>query len=129
MSLAVSSVGIFTGACGNNSSATSNQGLQNNSTVQLNGNTDLSGCITANGGACVYGITLTGSPGTYDYVINVDAQGPSGFGSGSMYLYFTDETGDRYSLSIYSSTRSTHTVRYNSQKPSIFKIEWSNTSL
>lgn len=129
MSSAVSSVGIFTGVCGNNSSATSAYGLQNNSTVQLNGNTDLSGCITANDGACVYGITLTGSPGIYDYVVNVDAQGPSGFGSGSMYLYFTDETGDRYSLSIYSSTRSTHTVRYNSKKPSIFKIEWSNKSL
>jgi hypothetical protein len=131
MSSAVSStsIGIFDGACGENSYATSERGLQVNSTVQLNGNTNLSDCIKANDRACVYGITLTGSPGIYDYVINVDAQGPSGFGSGSMYLYFTDETGDRYSLSIYSSTRATHTVRYNSKKPSIFKIEWSNTSL
>ena len=45
-----------------------------------------------------------------------------------MYLHFTDETGDRYALSIYSSSRSVHTVRYNSQKPAIVKIEWSNTS-
>jgi hypothetical protein len=95
----MSSVGIFSGSCGNNSFATSDRGLQNNSAVQLNGNTDLSSCITANDGACVYGITLTGSPGIYDYVLNVDAQGPSGFGSGSMYLYLTDGTGDRYSRS------------------------------
>src|SRR5688572_9520604 len=105
----MTAVGIFTGNCGQNSSATSVTGLQNNQTVQLNGNTDLSSCIQANDGACVYGITLTGSPGIYDYVLNVDAQGPSGFGSGSMYLAFTDETGDTYKLSIYSSTRSTHT--------------------
>jgi hypothetical protein len=61
--------------------------------------------------------------------VNVDAQGPSGFGSGSMYLAFTDQTGDTYKLSIYSSTRSIHTVRYNSEKPAIFKIQWSNTSI
>ncbi len=128
-SVAATAVGIFTGNCGENSSATSDTGLQVNQAVQLNGNTDLSSCIQANGGACVYGITLTGSPGIYDYVLNVDAQGPSGFGSGSMYLAFTDQTGDTYKLSIYSSTRSTHTVRYNSEKPAIFKIQWSNTSI
>lgn len=125
----MSSIGIFTGNCGQNSSATSEHGLQVNSTVQLNGNTDLSGCIQANDGGCVYGITLTGSPGFYDYVLNVDAQGPKGFGSGSMYLYFTDQTDDTYLLRIYSSKRSTHTVRYDSENPAIKKIEWSNTSL
>ena len=118
----MSGIGIFNGNCGNNSSAESSAGLQNNCAVQLNGNTDLSSCMTANDGACVYGITLTGSPGIYDYVLNVDAQGPSGFGSGSMYLAFTDQTGDTYKLSIYSSTRSTHTIRYNSYKQAIFRI-------
>ena len=125
----MTAVGVFTGQCGQNSTATSTTGLQVNQAVQLNSNTDLSSCIQANGGACVYGITLTGSPGIYDYVLNVDAQGPSGFGSGSMYLAFTDETGDTYKLSIYSSSRSTHTVRYNSEKPAIFNIQWSNTSI
>jgi hypothetical protein len=121
-------IAAFTGPCGENSSATSGSHLQPNQQVQLNGNIDLSTCMRSNGGGCVYGITLTGSPGIYDYVVNVDAQGPTGFGSGSMYLHFTDETGDRYALSIYSSSRSVHTVRYNSQKPAIVKIEWSNTS-
>jgi hypothetical protein len=125
----MSGFGYFKGSCGNNSSATSDMGLQLNQQVDLNGNADLSSCVTANGEACVYGITLTGSPGIYDYVVNVDAQGPSGFGSGSMYLAFTDETGDTYKLSVYSSTRSVHTVRYNSDKPAIFKIQWSNTSI
>ena len=62
----------------------------------------------------------------HDYVVNVDAQGPSGFGSGSIYLAFTDQSGDTYYLSIYSSTRSVHTVRYNSEKPSITNIYWSD---
>lgn len=121
--------GIFEGQCGENSSAKSQYGLQVNQQVQLNGNSDLSSCVRANDGGCVYGITLTGSPGIYDYVVNVDAQGPSGFGSGSMYLAFTDQSGDTYKLSIYSSYRSTHTVRYNSEAPSIMKFQWSNTSI
>jgi hypothetical protein len=122
----------FQGACGQGDeegrpmSVTSSKGLQPNETASINGNTDLSTCMVANDGGRVYGITLTGSPGIYDYVVNVDAQGPSGFGSGSMYLAFTDETNDTYYLYIYSSSRSVHTVRYNSQKPAIKKIWWSN---
>ena len=119
----------FTGQCGNNSEAVCDVGLQVNQQVELNGNADLSPCMTANDGACVYGITLTGSPGIYDFVVNVDAQGPSGFLSGSMYLAFTDQSGDTYKLSIYSSYRSVHTVRYNSEKPAIMKMQWSNTSI
>jgi len=119
----------FTGKCGENSYATSDVGLQPNETMEINGNTDLSTCVIANDDAKVYGIKLTGSPGIYDYVVNVDAVGPSGFGSGSMYLAFTDETGDKYHLSIYSSTRSVHTVRYNSKKPAIVKVEWNNHSI
>ncbi len=124
----------FQGACGEGTtkdqpkSATSSKGLQPNETASLNGNTDFSTCMVANGGARVYGITLTGSPGIYDYVVNVDAQGPEGFGSGSMYLAFTDESGDTYYLSIYSSHRSVHTVRYNSKQPAIKTIWWSNYS-
>ena len=122
----------FQGDCGEGTergqprSAASTKGLQINETASLNGNTDLSTCMRGNDGARVYGITLTGSPGIYDYVVNVDAQGPSGFGSGSMYFAFTDESGDTYYLSIYSSTRSVHTVRYNSKQPAIKKIWWSN---
>jgi hypothetical protein len=123
----------FQGECGEGQknspkSAVSVKGLQPNEQASLNGNTDLSTCMRGNDNACVYGITLTGSPGIYDYVVNVDAQGPSGFGSGSLYLAFTDESNDTYFLQIYSSHRSVHTVRYNSQNPAIKKIWWCNYS-
>lgn len=121
-------VGIFTGHCGENSSASSKEGLGVNCDVELNGNTDLESCIQGNDGARIYGIKLTGSPGIYDYVLEVDARGPEGFGSGSLHTRYTDQTGDKYYLYIYSSTRSTHTLRYNSQKPIIMKIEWSNSA-
>lgn len=98
--------------------------LVENGKLLINHQEDLSGHIKFDKEGCVYGITLTGSPGFYDYVVNVDAKGPKGFGSGYGYLHFTDETGDVYELKIYSSHRSVHTVRYNSQKPSIVKIEW-----
>ncbi len=116
----------FTGECGENSSATANPGLQPFEMVSLNGNVDLSTCMQFNDKGKVYGITLTGSPGIYDYVLNVDAEGPHGMFSGAGHLKFTDETGDVYNLSIYSSTRSVHTVRYNSEKPAIVKIEWNS---
>ena len=101
-----------------------NQPWKVNSDLIINGQEDLSSIITFNDGGCVYGMRLTGSPGMYDYVVSVDAKGPSGMFSGSGHLRFEDETGDLYELSIYSSTRSTHTVRYNSDKPSIRKVEW-----
>ncbi|MFT3875444.1 MAG: hypothetical protein QM708_03295 [Propioniciclava sp.] len=104
----------------------SGKGLQPNEQASIQGNTDLTTCIRSNDGGRVYSIILTGSPGVYDYVVNVDAEGPRGFGSGSMYLAFTDEDNETYYLSIYSSTRSVHTVRYNSDTPAIKAIHWSN---
>lgn len=103
---------------------TSGQNFKVNTSLVIDGQEDLSNIIVFNDGGCVYGITLTGSPGYYDYVVNVDAQGPSGAFSGSGHLHFTDESGDTYALSIYSSTRSTHTVRFNSNMPNIVKVEW-----
>ncbi|MDO3409462.1 hypothetical protein QWJ34_06780 [Saccharibacillus sp. CPCC 101409] len=114
---------------GENSSAERQDGMTVNSEVSINGSLNLYDIIKFNDNGCVYGITLTGSPGYYNYVLNVDAQGPSGAFSGSGYLAFTDKTGDTYKLSIYSSTRSVHTVRYDSQQPEIVKIEWSDTSI
>lgn len=114
---------------GENSSAERRDGMTVNSEVSINGSSNLYDMIKFNGNGCVYNITLTGSPGNYDYVLNVDAQGPSGIGSGSGYLAFTDKSGDTYMLSIYSSTRSVHTVRYNSQQPEIVKIQWSDNSI
>lgn len=114
---------------GENSSAERRDGMTVNSEVTINSSSNLYDIIRFNDKGCVYGITLTGSPGIYDYVLNVDAQGPEGFFSGAGYLAFTDKSGDTYKLSIYSSTRSIHTVRYNSQQPEIVKIQWSNESI
>ncbi|MDK2968328.1 hypothetical protein [Lacrimispora sp.] len=114
---------------GENSSAERKDGMTVNSEVTINGSSNLYDIIKFNNKGCVYGITLTGSPGFYDFVLSVDAQGPEGVLSGAGYLAFTDKSGDTYKLSIYSSTRSVHTVRYNSEKPEIVKIQWSNHSI
>lgn len=120
--------GIFTsGDCGKHKgTATSDTGLQPGNQVQINGNTDLSSCITGPDGAAVYSITLNPNAGVYDFTIVVVAQGPSGFGSGSLYLHFTDESGDTYKLWIYSGRKEQHTVSYNSKQPNIKTITWSD---
>lgn len=121
-------VGNFTSSnCGEvNGTATSDTGLQPGADVAINGNTDLSSCIVGNSGGKVYGIRLVSNAGFYKYRVDVDAQGPSGIGSGSINLLFTDQTNDTYSLAITSSRREEHTVSYNSDKPSIVKITWSD---
>ena len=111
---------------GENSSASSSAGMPPLHIASINGQTDLSSIMKGNDGACCYGITLMGSPGIYDYVIQVDAKGPSGVFSGGWHLSFTDVSDDTYTLYVYSSSRSTHTVRFNSKLPSIKKIEWHN---
>jgi hypothetical protein len=119
-------VGAFTSSdCGNvNGSATSDTGLQPGADASINGNTDLSSCVIGNSEGKVYGIRLVSNAGFYKYRVDVDAQGPSGIGSGSIHLAFTDQTGDTYNLAITSSRREEHTVSYNSDKPSIVKITW-----
>ncbi len=118
--------GSFIGNCGQNSSAVSEAGLQPSESVVLNGKADLSSCMVANDNAAVFGIRLDKVSGIYEYKLSVDAQGPKGLLSGSMYLYFTDQSGDRYLLTIFDHTRKTHTLQYNSAAPAIMKIEWSN---
>lgn len=115
--------------CGNQSGTTTPLGgaLQPGDSVEINGSTDLSTCLVGNSGARVYSISLINQAGFFNYVLNVVAQGPSGLGSGWLYLYFTDQTGDRYSLGIYSSTKQQHTVAYNSSEPGIVKIEWGDS--
>jgi hypothetical protein len=120
--------GHFTGQCGENSFATSAAGLQPGQSVVLNGSTNLSNCIVANNNAKVFSISLNQVAGVYSYQVTVDAQGPEGIFSGSMYLYFTDQTGDRYLLTVFKHARDTHTVSYNSAAPAIVKVEWSNTA-
>lgn len=94
--------------------------------VAIAGSADLSPVIRFNDGGCVFEIrVLRQSSGLFDWIIWVDAQGPSLTG-GSGHLTFTDASGDKYRLSIFRSARYTHTLRYNSKDPAICKIEWSN---
>lgn len=99
-------------------------GLQPGQSMEIDGNIDLSPYMKFNGGGQVYHISLQQSPGIYDYVVLVDAEGPHGAFSGGGHLAFTDLTGDTYHLYIYSSRRQTHTVRYNSDDPGIVKVAW-----
>ncbi|HEX8126281.1 MAG TPA: hypothetical protein VF548_11925 [Allosphingosinicella sp.] len=121
----------FKGQCGECSngyfSATSTGGMQPGQSATVNGNPPQN-CVVANDGATVFGIELARIAGIYSYQVRVDAQGPSGPFSGSMYLAFQDATGDIYYLSIYSSTREGHEVSFNSGNPNIVKIFWSDNS-
>jgi hypothetical protein len=120
----------FTGACGEATSTpnyASSSGMQPYQTATVNGN-PTSNCIVGNDGATVFSITLVQTTGAYAYQVLVDGQGPSGAGSGSFYLGFTDASGDTYYLSIYSSTRAQHTVDYNSTAPNIVTIWWCDES-
>lgn len=121
----------FSGTCGQNSSAISVSGLQPGNALLLNNSTQLSGCIQANDGGCVYGITLELGlfEGVYGYRLSIDGQGPSGIASGSMYLAFTDKTGDTYKKSFFASHRQTLTLDYNSQDPAITRIQWGNNAI
>ncbi|MCO6008665.1 DUF4157 domain-containing protein [Actinoallomurus purpureus] len=96
-------------------------------TVEINGSTDLSRVIVGNSGARVYSIKLDTTAAYYDYVLEVDAQGPKGIGSGLMYLKFVDEEGDVYTLSIFLSDRKQHVLRYDSTMPGIKEIRWSDS--
>lgn len=124
----MSNVDFTSSNCGSdNGTAINNSGLQVGDQVEINGATDLSSCIVSNKGGCVYEINLTANPpgSTYAYCVNVLAQGPEGFGSGSLNLAFTDSTSSTYQLNIDSSTEKQHTVQYNSDSPAITEIQWS----
>ncbi len=95
--------------------------------LAINGSTNLSSCIVGNNGANVVSIEVVINPipqPIYAYIINVQGQGPAGFGSGHTDLFFTDETGDTYKLKISSSTAQLHTVQYNSSRPGIVSVQW-----
>jgi hypothetical protein len=93
----------------------------------VNGNPP-QGCVVANDGGTVFAIQLIETAGIYDYQVRVDAQGPRGVFSGSMYLAFQDLTGDIYYLMITVSKREWHEVSFNSSNPAIQRIFWSDVS-
>src|SRR5260370_33800649 len=105
----------------------SSKGINEGESVSIQGNTDLSRCIMGYDGACVYGIKLIlNDPWSmWTFLISVDAQGP-GVGTPGLILYFTDQSGDTYTLTIVTSTRTSHSVAYNSRQPAIMTIEWTS---
>ncbi len=97
--------------------------------VSINGSTDLSSVIVGNSGARVYGISLDRSiiPGVF-YTLSIDGQGPSGWNSGSMYIYIEDEGGFTEYKQFWSSDHHTLTIDYNGTKAGIKRISWSDDS-
>jgi hypothetical protein len=93
-------------------------------TVQINGDTDLSGVIAGKSNACIHSIKLVTSGGYYDFKLEVDGQGPKGFRSGTLDLTFVDENNTSYNLMLFDSTRKKHTLRYDSDRPGIKEIHW-----
>ncbi|HEX9984100.1 MAG TPA: hypothetical protein VGF69_12610 [Thermoanaerobaculia bacterium] len=71
----------------------------------------------------IQSITLVVDSGpVYTATLNVVGACPSGSFDNAM--QFTDQSGDTYSLRVYSSTVQTHTVSYNSSGPNITTITW-----
>ena len=86
--------------------------------VSINGSTDLSRVIVGNSGARVDWIKLERSPiPAVFYRLSIAGQGPSGVGSGSMYIYIEDEGGSTESKWFWSSQNHTLTIDYRAQKP------------
>lgn len=59
----------------------------------------------------------------YDYIIVVKGCGPSKTMKLGQ-LHFVDETADDYNMFIYLSSEREHLIQYNSDKPTITKIDW-----
>jgi len=125
-------------SCGNDTGAISpvdpNAALNPGDRVVINGSADLSNCIVGPPNSViglkrgyVSGIELQEpnlEPPIYRYRVLVWGAGPEGVDQGSLQLHFTDQSGDRYALSIWMSGLFHHEVSYNSDRPGIIKIEW-----
>ena len=96
--------------------------------MSINGSTDLSNVIVGNSGARVYSINLERSiiPGVF-YTLSITGKGPSGAGSGSMYVYIEDEGGFTDSKMFWSSQLHTLTIDFNGTKAGIKRISWSDS--
>ncbi len=100
-------------------------------TVMYNGNrVDLRDIIKFPGDGYICRIELNNNNSSdneeekngFDYRVDVVGAGPSTSGRG--WIYFTDETSDKYSLSFYAHKQHSDYVRYNSTAPTIHMITW-----
>ena len=86
--------------------------------IQVTGYSSISDVIPS-----INSITVVADSGpTYTTTIKVVGACPSG--SYDNLLEFTDQSGDTYTLRIYSDTVKTHTVSYNSSEPNVTGITW-----
>ena len=98
--------------------------------VTIDGEEHIEKVIQGEHHAKCFSITLTptGTAEYGDYKISVTAKGKSHLFDGNWYLYFIDETDDKYELAIYRHEKLNHVLRYKSAKPTIKTIRWSNKS-
>ncbi len=85
----------FEGQCGECRSgyysAHSVAGLRPGQSAAVNG-APPENCVKANDGGTVYAVSVISNAGFYSWQIRIDAKGPSGIGSGSLYLAFRDQS-------------------------------------
>jgi hypothetical protein len=110
---------------GQKSNAQSTIGLQIGHYVSINGSTKIEDFIQGEDDASVYSIQLSiKSGGFYNYRLTVNGKGPKGGIFSTLSLYFTDATGNTYSLNLTSSTRKDHVVDFDSVDSRITNIAW-----
>lgn len=117
-----------------NSFAVSQEGLSVGNRMTINGKDNLSSIISFRTGGYVSKIELVSNNSiegeepdcSYAYRIWITGAGPK---KGSGYLVFTDRTGDYYRISLTSTIERRHYLRYNSSKPEIIAVQWSDDGL
>jgi hypothetical protein len=112
--------------CGENSGAKGK--MEVGDSMEINGNADLSTCINGKHKSTVFSSELKkGRCYLYgEYNISVEAKGPKGWGNGSFYLRFYDQTNDYYDLSVWKSSKDKHCVGMKSDNPTVRAIYWNN---
>lgn len=100
-------------------------GMPIGSSVTINNSTELQKWIYRANNGMVFEISLNKKKYlVYDWLVYVKAQGPDIGLTTSLKLYFTDMTGDEYSLDIMSSKQKSHFLYFTSDNPNIKSIRW-----
>jgi hypothetical protein len=93
--------------------------------MSINGNIDLSNCVVGPAGAYVQSVHYKSRGGIRNGEIIVYGAGPSGTGSGRLYLVFETPNG-KHTLSLFSSSPGEHTDRFEDTSD-ITSMSWSHT--
>jgi len=121
----VDTTATFVGTYGTGGFAVCDAGAPLGSNVAINGSTDLSDYIQFSGNGFVQSMSfIKAQNGIYNMEVVVQAQGPSGLGSGYGYLYFFDNGGVLASLKIFDSSLEQHTVQWQSPGSRLIAVAW-----